>query len=104
MNEEETPTFPGIYPVLLKVWLRINKAITAIVFAGESLYLAANPDVSAPGKAALTAVGLAIIALLTESRAGVAEKVEAAKYIGAVEEQAIAPLRAAIAKQQAKNL
>lgn len=84
------------------VYLRISKAITAIVFAGESVWLAANSDASTPAKTAATAVGLAIIALFTESRAGVAEKVETAKYVGALEEQAIAPLRNAVARQQAR--
>lgn len=87
---------------LKAVYLRVSKAITAIVFAGESIWLAENPDASTPAKAAATAVGLAVIALLTESRAGVAEKVETAKYVGALEEQAIAPLRTAVARQQAR--
>lgn len=97
------PKFPGWYPLLITVWIRITKAITAIVFAAESVYLAINPDSSALGKVAATSIGLAIISLLTESRAGVAEKVEQAKYIGAVEEQAIAPLRTAIAKQKERQ-
>jgi hypothetical protein len=100
--DEETPKFPGWYAILLAIWLRINKAITAIVFAGEAAFLALNPDVSAPGKAAATAIGLAIIALMTESRLGVAQKVEVAKYVGALEEQTIAPIRAAVAREEAK--
>jgi hypothetical protein len=101
-HEATTPKFPGIYPVLHGIWMRFNKAITAIVFAGEMAYLAANPDVSTPGKAAVTAIGLAIIAIFTESRAGVAQKVEVAKYVGALEEQTIAPVRAAVARQDAR--